>query len=227
MVQPEVSVVVSAADALVALVVDRARQAAARGFSIALPGGSVATLGLPALARAPLDFARLELFWGDERAVPPEHPDSNYGLAARLLLAVTPIPAGRVHRMPADRADLEQAACEYEASLRARGLDLAILGVGPEGHVCSLFPGHALLDEKERWVRPIVDSPKPPATRLTLTLPALAAAQELVVVAMGEAKAAVVREALEDRMSRLPLALALRASRRATLILDAAAAGRR
>lgn len=222
MPRPEIVIVSSVGEALASLVARRAREAAARGatLALALPGGSVATSGFPAIAAAPIDFLRLELFWGDERAVPPDHADSNYGVCARLLLASAPIPAAQVHRMPADRADLEAAAREHEALVRTRGLDVAILGVGPDGHVCSLFPGHALLDEEERWVRAITDSPKPPSSRLTLTLPALAAAKELVVVATGEAKARVVREALEDEQSRLPLALALRAAQHATVILD-------
>jgi 6-phosphogluconolactonase len=222
MPRAEIVIVSSVGDALASLVASRAREAAARGatLSLALPGGSVATSGFPAIAAAQIDFSRLELFWGDERAVPPDHADSNYGVCARLWLASAPIPAAQVHRMPADRADLEAAAHEHEALVRARGIDVAILGVGPDGHVCSLFPGHALLDEGERWVRAITDSPKPPSSRLTLTLPALAAAKELVVVATGEAKARVVRESIEEEQSRLPLALALRAARHATVILD-------
>jgi 6-phosphogluconolactonase len=101
-----------------------------------------------------------------------------------------------------------------------------LLGVGPDGHVCSLFPGHPLLDEQHRFVAAILDSPKPPPRRLTLTLPALAAARLLVVAAFGEATAAVMREALEDPKSGLPVALALRGAKQALVLLDAAAAGR-
>lgn len=195
-------------------------------FSIALPGGSVATTCLPLLARAELPWPRLHLLWGDERAVPPAHPDSNYALAERFLIREVPLPAANVHRMSADAADLEEAARSYEETVRDVGLDLVLLGVGPDGHVCSLFPGHTLLREHTRWVRAIEDSPKPPPSRLTLTLPALASAREIVVVATGTAKADVVREGLEDPASLLPLALALRAARSATVLLDAAAASR-
>jgi 6-phosphogluconolactonase len=193
-------------------------------FSLALPGGSVATSCFPLLAKAELDWPRVHLLWGDERAVPPDHADSNYGVAKRLLIDACPIPTANVHRMPADDTDLDRAARDHEEVVRAIGLDLALLGVGPDGHVCSLFPGHGLLNEHERWVRAIEDSPKPPPSRLTLTLPALANAREVVVVATGASKAAVVREALEDETSLLPLALAIRCARKATVILDEAAA---
>ncbi len=207
-------------------------------FALALAGGSVAQAFLPALARAAVDWKRTDFFWGDERAVPPDHPDSNYGLARALWLKEAGIPAERIHRMPAEvgadgGADtgLDAAARDYEAEMRNRlgtppALDVVLLGVGPDGHVCSLFPGHPLLDEKARFVVAVTDSPKPPPRRLTLTLPALAAARLLVVAAFGAAKAAVMREALEDPASRFPVALALRQAKQALVLLDPAAAGR-
>ncbi len=222
---PSIRVLDAPIDALVAHVEAEAEVALeARGrFSIALPGGSVATEGFPRLVTARVDWARADFFWGDERAVPPSHPDSNYGAARQLLSAVATSPE-RIHRMPADREDLDQAAREYEEIVRDVGIDLAVLGVGPDGHVCSLFPGHALLEEEERWVMPIEDSPKPPPRRLTLTLPALSRARSVVIVALGEAKADVVRAAVEDDASLLPLALVLRRSRRVLLLVDRAAA---
>src|SRR5262249_18355181 len=105
-------------------------------------------------------------------------------------------------------------------------LDFVLLGVGPDGHVCSLFPGHPLLAEERRWVAAIDDSPKPPPRRLTLTLPVLAAAELVVVAALGEGKAEVVRESVEEPASRLPLALVTRGSRRMLFLLDPGAAGR-
>ena len=214
------------AEALVAQLTRTADLAIAqRGdFALALPGGSVATSSLPLLARTSLDWSCVHLFWGDERAVAPEHEDSNFGLAKRLLLDHVAIPDGNVHRMPADREDLALAAAEHEAELRQMRLDVALLGVGPDGHVCSLFPGHALLDDETRWVAAIEDSPKPPPRRLTLTLPALLDAREIVVVVTGAAKASVVRDALEDPASRLPLAMVLQRATDATVILDEAAA---
>ena len=193
-------------------------------FSLALPGGSVATAFLPRLARARVDWPRVDFFWGDERAVAPAHPDSNYGLAWSLWLKDAAFPPARIHRMRADDDDLHAAARAYESVLPP-ALDVALLGVGPDGHVCSLFPGHRLLQEETRLVASIADSPKPPPQRLTLTLPALAAARLLVVAAFGSGKAGVIREALEDPASRLPVALALRGATQALVLLDPTAAG--
>ena len=103
-------------------------------------------------------------------------------------------------------------------------LDLLWLGVGADGHVASLFPGHPLLAERRRFVAAVVDSPKPPPRRLTLTLPAIAAARCLVVTALGESKAAAVGAALGEAGSGLPLALALAAADQAWLLLDPDAA---
>src|SRR5262249_33608087 len=97
-------------------------------------------------------------------------------------------------------------------------------GMGPDGHVCSLFPGHEALHEATRWVLPIEDSPKPPPRRLTMTLPALALSELLVVGAFGRSKEEPVREALRDPASGLPVALAVRAARRALFPLDTDAA---
>lgn len=199
----------------------------ARGrFSIALSGGSVATTCFPRFAEAHLDWSRVHFFWADERAVPATHPDSNYGVAEKLWLERITHPSPVVHRMEADHADLDEAVARYERTLRANGpLDLVLLGVGPDGHVASLFPGHAMLDEREHWVRAIHDSPKPPAMRLTLTLAALGLAREILVIATGAGKADIVR-AIRDDGSTLPAARVLRMAPHATLVLDPAAAGR-
>jgi 6-phosphogluconolactonase len=205
-----------------------AREAiAARGrFAIALPGGSVATSCFPRFAEARVDWSKVHFFWGDERAVPATHPDSNYGVAEKLWLAHIATHAPVVHRMEADAPDLDEAARRYERTLRESGpIDLALLGMGPDGHVCSLFPGHALLDETERLALPILDSPKPPPRRLTLTLPALAMAMDVIVVATGAGKADAVKELRTSAASRLPVALALNGARRGTLVLDPAASG--
>lgn len=220
-------------DALGAVLLGRfQRQAndalAERGrFALALTGGSVAATCLPVLASAGIDWTKVELFWGDERAVPPGDPESNFA-AARAL--VERVPAERVHRMPADLPDLDAAARDYEARMKSvlgdpPALDFALLGMGPDGHVCSLFPDHPLLDERERFVAAVHDSPKPPRRRLTLTLPALAAARTLAVVVLGAAKAPMVKTALGRPGAGLPVARALGASSRALLFLDQMAAG--
>jgi 6-phosphogluconolactonase len=208
---------------------DRALRERGR-FALALPGGSVATLFLPVLGQACLDWDRAEVFWTDERAVPADHPDSNFGLSRSLWLANASLPAGRIRPMPGDAADLESAARQYEATLRAilgspPRLDLVLLGVGEDGHVGSLFPGHPLLAEEDRLVAPVFDSPKPPPRRLTLTLPALAASRLVVAAAFGRAKAPALAEALRDARSGLPLALVLRRANASLVLLDPAAAG--
>jgi 6-phosphogluconolactonase len=192
-------------------------------FLVALSGGSIAPLFFPALARLPLDWSRVDFFWADERAVPPEHPDSNYGEAMRLWLTPAGVPPGRIHRMHGEDPDLRHAAQAYGAALgRIAGsppaLDFVLLGVGPDGHVASLFPGHPALKEDAEVAVPIEDAPKPPSRRITLTLPVLAAAATIVVAAQGEAKAGVIRQALTPGSS-LPLAMLISRARNVRLLL--------
>jgi 6-phosphogluconolactonase len=206
-----------------------AARAGQRRVSLVLPGGSVAQTFFPVLAEMDLEWDRVELFWGDERAVPPSHSESNYWLAETLLLPRISIDRALVHRMPADVTDLDLAARAYEGEIvRALGerphFDIVLLGVGPDGHVCSLFPDHQVLDITSRRVVAVTDSPKPPPARLTLTLPALAGA-DIVVAAFGASKAAVVREALTEPESPLPVARAARAGRTTLFLLDPDAAG--
>jgi 6-phosphogluconolactonase len=205
-------------------------QSAGRPFTLALPGGSVATTCFPRLARLAIDWDRCEFFWVDERAVPPADPESNYGMARSLWLDAAGVPATRVHRMPADAPDLDAAAARYTDVItgiahRPLRLDYVILGVGPDGHVASLFPGHALLSEANRLVAAVHDAPKPPPRRMTLTLPVLCGAGRVVVAAFGRAKAEVMREALMNPGSLLPVALVLRHAERPLVLLDRDAAG--
>jgi 6-phosphogluconolactonase len=202
---------------------------AARGrFSCALPGGSVAETFLPVLAGATVAWNQVEFFWGDERAVGPDDPESNYGLARRLLLDAVHADPRRVHRIAGEGGDLEAAAQAYEDELgRALGepprIDLVVLGLGPDGHVCSLFPGHPLLRERVRRVAAITDSPKPPPRRITFTLLPLQLAGTLCVAGFGDAKAAAIHEAVDAADSQIPVALALRAARRGLVLVDPAA----
>ena len=197
--------------------------AAHGAFRIALSGGSIAPLFFPSLARLPLDWARVDFFWADERAVPPDHADSNFGEADRLWLTPAGVPPERVHRVHAEDPDLRRAAQAYAAELRRvagtpPALDFALLGVGPDGHVASLFPGHPALGEEEEAAVPIEDAPKPPPRRITLTLPVLAGAARLVVAAEGEAKAAIIRKSLEPGSS-LPLGMLISRARNVRVLL--------
>jgi 6-phosphogluconolactonase len=208
------------------------RATARRGFfAVALPGGSVAVHGFSALAALPLHWDRVHFFWVDERAVPPSDPESNYGVAHTEWLEPARVPMQSIHRMSADGPDLASAAVAYGEDLtRVLGhparLDFVLLGVGPDGHVASLFPGHSALSDERRMVVPVVDAPKPPARRLTLTLPVLAGAERVVVMAMGESKAAAMQESIERPDSSLPLARMLQRAERSLVLVDEAAASR-
>ena len=189
---------------------------------VVLTGGTVGTMALAQLAGSPaaraVDWSAVDLWWGDERFLPSGDADRNETQAREALLdALVPLgldPA-RVHAMPAsdgpDGDDPDAAAVRYADELarvaREDGvggpvpvLDVLLLGVGPDGHVASLFPGHPAAQpvsaEDERTVVAVRDAPKPPPTRLSLTLPVITSAEEVWCVVDGEAKAAVVAEAL-------------------------------
>jgi 6-phosphogluconolactonase len=204
----------------------RAAQRDRGRFAVAVPGGSVATTLLPALASASVNWQRIELFWTDERAVPPADPESNYAAARFVWLDRVPIDPQRVHRMHGDAPDLQAAALEYEQELRATlgdppRFDVVLLGIGPDGHVASLFPRHAVL-EATRWVAAVEAAPKPPPQRLTLTLPALGAARQVWLAAFGPGKSAAVQAAFEN--ADLPVSRVMRSGCEVTLWLDPPAA---
>ncbi len=199
-------------------------------FTIAIPGGSVARNCFPRLANLQLDWSLVEFFWADERAVPPTSPESNYAVARSLWLEPAAVPDGRIHRMRGEAAALDRAAQDYADELaKVAGtpprLDYVLLGVGPDGHVASLFPGHpASLAGGSVLV--IEDAPRPPPRRLSLSLAVLTNARRVVIVAVGKEKAGVIREALDDAASALPVARAAREARSCVFLLDRAAAGR-
>jgi 6-phosphogluconolactonase len=191
---------------------------------VALTGGSSARLVYPLLRGAALDGSKTHVYFGDERAVAADHADSNYALARALWLGASRIPEDQIHRMPADVTDLEAGARAYEETLGETPLDLVHLGLGPDGHVASLFPGHALLRERTRRVATLTDSPKPPPRRMTLTLRALREARLVCITAAGADKAEAVSR-ITERGSDLPGAIVFRECH-AALYLDAAAAAR-
>jgi 6-phosphogluconolactonase len=206
--------------------VEAAHARSRRGlFAMALPGGSVGVHGFPVLATVLFDWDATHIFWVDERAVPASSPDSNFGLADSLWLRKSGASLSSLHPMNADSPDLNGAATSYGDELvrilgKTPRLDLVLLGVGPDGHVASLFPGHRALSEENQFALPIVDAPKPPPRRLTLTLPILANAERVIVMALGSSKAAVMREALEQENSQLPVSLVLRRASRPVVLLD-------
>jgi 6-phosphogluconolactonase len=196
----------------------------ARGrCALALAGGRTPEPVYRELAQAAdVDWSRVSVFFGDERAVPPDDAESNYRMVRAALLSRVPIPAARVHRMEAERSDRDLAAREYERLLPA-ALDILVLGVGPDGHTASLFPGSAALDERRRLVVPVVGT-KPPAERLTITPPVIEAAQRVAVLVTGADKAAAVARALEGPLA--PREVPAQLARRGAWFVDRAAAGR-
>jgi 6-phosphogluconolactonase len=215
---------------------------AARGrASVVLTGGGIGTAVLAELAAAPaaaaVDWRRLDVWWGDERFRPDGDPERNETGAKEALLSKVDLDPARVHPMPGpdgpDGDDPEAAAVRYARWLRDAArpagpvppFDVLMLGIGPEGHIASLFPGlPAVFDE-----RPVVAvrrSPKPPPVRLSLTFPAIQAAREVWVIASGEEKAEAVRLSLSGARPHEVPAAGARGRERTLYLLDRAAAGR-
>ena len=209
--------------------------ATARGSSarIALSGGSTPALLLRLLSSRPIDWPRVHLYWSDERMVPPDHPDSNYGLAARELLATMAMAAERVHRVRTEAGPGERVARLYEEEIRrdvAAGdgglprFDLVYLGMGEDGHTASLFPASPVLAERSLLVAAAAGPSG--AARITMTLPLLGAAAVVAVLVTGAAKAATVAAALAPGGRLLPIAQVRPTAGRLVFIIDRAAASK-
>jgi 6-phosphogluconolactonase len=237
-----------------------ARQAIdARGkFTVALSGGATprdpyALLATPdAVRAAQVDWARVHIFWGDERAVPPDHPDSNYRMAYETLLSRVPVPPQNIHRIRAElpaeeaarayaetlrqffqpqrtqgtqRENTKEKNPRWSASIRVPNFDLILLGLGANGHTASLFPHTRVLHETERWVAAeYVDEVK--MDRITLTAPVINAAAHILFLVAGADKAATVREVLRGayRPDHLPAQLIQPTDGRVVWLLDKSAA---
>ncbi|XP_020236760.1 probable 6-phosphogluconolactonase 4, chloroplastic [Cajanus cajan] len=195
-------------------------------FTVCLSGGSLIKY-LGKLLEPPyvdsLEWSKWHVFWVDERVVPKTHEDSNYKLALDGLLSKVPIPPGNNYAIN-DALSAEGAADDYETCLRqlvknnviasspASGFpkfDLMLLGMGPDGHVASLFPGHPLVEENKRWVAFIKDSPKPPPERITFTFPVINASAYAALVVTGKGKADAVNSVLgkSQNSAKLPAGL--------------------
>ncbi|MEU2605879.1 6-phosphogluconolactonase [Streptomyces albus] len=218
---------------------------AARGTaSVVLTGGRNGNALLAALAssteRDRIDWSRLELWWGDERFLPDGDPERNHTQAREALLDAVPLEPAHIHVMPPSdgryAGDAEAAAEAYATELAAAAgpgdpakvpaFDVLLLGVGPDTHVASLFPEHPALRETERTVVGVHGAPKPPPTRLSLTLPAIRAAQEVWLLAAGDDKAEAVAMALSGPGELQAPAAAVYGRSRTLWLLDAAAASR-
>jgi 6-phosphogluconolactonase len=200
---------------------------------VALAGGGTPRRTYELLAepphRAAVPWGLCQVFFGDERCVPPDHADSNHRMAREALLSRVPIPPAQVHRIRGEAEDADAEAARAEAELRAAlgpapRLDLAVLGMGPDGHVASLFPGSPALAEERRLALAVVAA-KPPPRRITLTLPALCAAEAALFLVAGAEKAERVAEVLSGRAPDLP-ASRVRPAGESIWLLDAAAASR-
>ena len=184
-------------------------------FTVALSGGSTPRglhQELVTGFRSSLAWDQVFFFWGDERHVPPTDPDSNYRMAQESLLAKLPVPADHIFRVPAEWPDADQAAAAYEETLRGffrpqadsfPRFDFLLLGMGPDGHTASLFPGTAALTERKRWV---VGNwvEKLHTFRITFTYPVLNHAARVMFLVSGDEKSEMVRKALKDPDANLP-----------------------
>jgi len=196
-------------------------------FRIAVSGGSLPKTLAKALLPAPsgeddkTDFPKWEIFYADERCVPLTHEDSNHKLVKEEFLDKIPLELGQPKVYPIDEKyldDEQEMADQYEKllvstfaardSVKLPLFDLILLGCGPDGHTCSLFPGHPLLRESDAWVLSIADSPKPPAKRITLSLPVVTHGSKIAFVATGGGKQSVLKQIFEtEEGGKLPCGL--------------------
>jgi 6-phosphogluconolactonase len=203
-------------------------------FSAALPGGSTPERLYRLLAEPPyqaeIPWPRVHLFWGDERCVPHDHPDSNFRLADELFLSRVAIPADNVHRVPGELGP-RAAAREYGRTLEdyfcgphAR-FDLVLLGLGLDGHTASLFPGSPALQERRRLAVAVeAEYQGRPADRVTLTLPVINSARHVFLLVTGSDKAGIVQAVLEGPAQQLPAQRVAPGTGELVWLLDAAAA---
>ena len=206
-------------DALARLVLKRASAAIEeRGiFTLALSGGSLprllSAIASPEFTNSLCQLDKWHVFFADERCVALDHPDSNYLACKTALFDRLPnLKPSQIHSIDTKLVnDPDAAANAYQRVLQtvvgSMVLDVVLLGMGPDGHTCSLFPNHALLSETERWVAHITDSPKPPSNRITLTLPVVNSARFVAFVCTGKAKAQVIHDIMDSKSTEYPSAL--------------------
>lgn len=215
------------------------RTAAGKTAHVSLTGGSMGIAVLAAAGRheraGSVDWSRVHVWWSDERFVPHGHADRNDAGADAALLRTCGIPAENIHRMPAsdDGEDLDAAAVTYAAELAAFGqegepwpsFDVCLLGVGPDGHIASLFPDRGEIQVTDAAVLPVRDSPKPPAERLTLTRPVINAAKRVWMVLTGTDKASALGLALAGASYQSVPVAGAKGRRSTIFFVDEAAAG--
>jgi len=219
--------------ALCSLVISRANAAIKeRGvFTIGVSGGSAAKMLCASLPEATTDWGKWRVFFCDERHVPFDDPDCTFSFYKVNLMPKVAL--SEEHIFPLNpHGSVSEAADDYERKLRSvfpgdstPHFDVLVLGMGPDGHTCSLFPGHPLLDEISRLAAPISDSPKPPLCRVTLTFPVINNAACAVYAACGAGKADILKKVLEDKSPPLlPAARVRPANGEVVWLLDTSAA---
>ena len=218
-------VIVDGPKEVAALVAERLARAARSGGYVALSGGSTPEEAYKQAAKREPDWSKVELWWSDERCVPPDDDLSNYALAKRTLLDNVKQEPHAVHRVKGELGK-EAAAADYERELADTIFDLELLGVGSDGHVASLFPGAPTLQQRKR-VLPAEAGLEPFVDRVTLSIPALNSAKEILFALTGEGKADAARRAFAEAPSPETPASLVRSKRgRTTAILDRAAAAK-
>ncbi len=216
-------VIVEDENEVATVVAKRLARAARVGGNVVLTGGKTPKRAYEQAAKDAPDWSEVALWWGDERCVPPDDENSNYGMAKQSLLDNLERWPKEVHRIKGELG-AERAAAEYDGELDDVGLDLLLLGIGPDGHVASLFPNAPTLRQRKR-VLPAEPGFEPFVDRVTLSLPTLRAATEILFVVSGEAKADAARRAfVEEPGPATPASLVRAKAGNTTAILDRAAA---
>lgn len=219
--------VVADAEEAARVVAERLAEQAGAGGSIVLTGGSTPRRAYQIAAELEPDWSGVELWWGDERCVPPDDPQSNYGMAKKALLDRLEAQPAAVHRMQGELGR-DEAVAEYKHELAEAGtFDLVLLGLGPDGHIASLFPNFPTLDVTGRDVLGSQAGHEPFVERISLTLPRLCNTEELLFLVAGADKADAVARALDGRPSHAtPGSLARSAEGTTRAVVDRAAASK-
>ncbi|KAL3284803.1 hypothetical protein HHI36_018943 [Cryptolaemus montrouzieri] len=199
-------------------------------FNIGLSGGSLGSFLATGLPNLKTDLSKWRLFFCDERVVPEDSNDSTYGFYKTTLIGTTNLKEDQFVKIK-QGLSAEEAAKDYTEQIRKHfpdavipRFDLLLLGMGPDGHTCSLFPDHPILDENDRWIAPITDSPKPPPSRITMTFEIVNNAKNCIFAMCGKEKAPMVKRILQDKED-LPAGRVKPTNGEVYWILDDSAAG--
>jgi 6-phosphogluconolactonase len=218
-------VIVEDEQEVAAVVGERLARAAREGGNVVLTGGKTPERAYEEAAKRADDWSKVDLWWGDERCVPPDHEESNYGMAKRALLDRLETAPRSVHRIKGELGK-EEGAAQYARELDDTQLDLLLLGLGPDGHAASLFPNAPTLRQRKK-VLPAEAGLEPFVDRVTLSLPALRGAREILFLLAGESKADAAARAFTGEPSPdTPASLIRARDGRTVAILDRAAAAK-